>query len=126
MPRRKKTEWDKLGDSLKADLVERGSYREGVDDHLIASYVAQAKLVKDLYAEIEGDLVTEGKRQDEPVANPALVRLPSAISGLVQLAKTLGVGPYGRKLTTGSDSKKKPTAQTSAAMLRPINHRKAK
>lgn len=118
MPRKKKTEWDKLGDAILADLKERGVYKPGVDDHLVAAYVAQAKLVHDLQQEIDGNLITDGERKDEPVANPALVRLPSAMSNLVQLGKHLGVGPGGRKATTGMTQQKKKEA-TRVSQLRP-------
>lgn len=124
MPRRKKTEWEKLAEDILADLKERGVYKPGVDDHLITAYVSQAKIVKQLQDEIDGAIITDGERNDEPVANPALVRLPSAMSNLVQLGKHLGIGPGGRKATSGAAGQPKAKKQTGAAALRPLKRTK--
>ena len=108
------------------DMKDRGVYNP-VDDHLIDLYVAQKSIVDDLMAELEdGEVVGDAAgRNSETVANPALVRLPSMLAALNQMAKLLSIGPYSRKLTTGSEQKK-PETQTKASMLRPIDRSKKK
>ena len=125
MPR-KKNKYDALRETILADLENRDALKD-IDTHLVDIYVRQCKLVDALQAEVDGNIITEGQRQDEPVANPALVRLPAAQSQLLALAKQLGIGPYGRKLTTGADQAKPKQNDNPAAKLRPISEmRKAK
>lgn len=123
MPRRK-AKYTNLRKLIVADLKERGAYRE-IDDHLIDLYVNQVETVDALQAEIDGDgVVTKGERGSEFVANPALVRLPSAQAQLNSMQKALGIGPYGRKLTTGQDVQK-PKTESKVSQLRPRSRNKA-
>lgn len=124
MPRKKPDKYALLKKSIIEEMQSRGAYKD-VDEHLIDLYVSQSKIVDALLVEIEGDgVTTEGARNAETVANPALVRLPSLQSGLLATAKMLGIGPYSRKLTTGEAQQKK-TAPTKASMLRPLKRGKA-
>ena len=123
MPRRK-AKYAKLRKQIVADMKERGAYRE-VDEHLIDLYINQIETIDGLQAEIDGDgVVTKGERGSEFVANPALVRLPSAQAQLNSMQKTLGIGPYGRKLTTSQDVQK-PKTETKVSQLRPRSRNKA-
>jgi phage terminase small subunit len=105
-------------------MKERSSYKRCVDEHLVDNYISQLKLVDALIAEVGNTVVTDSARDDGgTVANPALVRLPALQSGLIQMAKLLGIGPYSRKLTTG-EVQQKQQVQTKASMLRPLERRK--
>ena len=124
MPRKKKTKYDQLREEVVSDLESRGALLQ-VDQHLIDHYITQYKIVDMLMAEIEAEgVVAEGERNREQVANPALVRLPAAQSQLLALAKQLGIGPYGRKLTTGQETKPKKEP-TVVSQLRPRSRNKA-
>jgi phage terminase small subunit len=123
MPRKKADKYDLLKASLIEEMKERSSYRD-VDEHLVDNYISQLKLVDALIAEVGNTVVTDSARDDGgTVANPALVRLPALQSGLIQMAKLLGIGPHPRKLTTGEVQPQKQV-QTKASMLRPLDRRK--
>lgn len=124
MARKKKTKYDLLRETVVQDMEERGAYSP-VDDHLVDQYIAQVKLVDALQQEVEDNVLTKGARGEEAVANPALVRLPAAQRQLLALAKQLGIGPYGRKLTTGEQSKTNKQAPTVVSQLRPRSRNKA-
>jgi phage terminase small subunit len=123
MPRKKADKYDLLKSSLVDEMKERNTYKP-TDEHLIDNYISQLKIIDAVLNEIGSDVVTEGARGSETVANPALVRLPALQSGLIQMAKTLGIGPYARKLTSGVEQPKQQV-QTKASMLRPIQRKKA-
>jgi len=124
MPRKAQDKYKKLKSSIVRDMKRRNAY-SAVDDHLIDNYVSLCKTLDALLDSVNaGEVVTEGARSGEDVANPALVRLPSVTSSVLAMAKTLGIGPYSRKLITGQqDTKKKEI--TKASVLRPFNHKKA-
>ena len=123
MPRKKADKYDLLKSSLVDEMKERNTYKP-TDEHLIDNYISQLKIIDAVLNEIGDEVVTDGARGSETVANPALVRLPALQSGLIQMAKTLGIGPYARKLTSGVEQPKQQ-AQTKASMLRPIQRKKA-
>jgi phage terminase small subunit len=113
--------------TLKAEIIQdmesRNAYKS-VDEHLVDSYLSQLKIIDSLLEEIsDTGVTTEGQRQAETVANPALVRLPSLQSGLLQTAKILGIGPYSRKLTTGTEQPAQKEV-TKVSQLRPIERTK--
>jgi phage terminase small subunit len=123
MPRKKADKYDLLKASLIEEMKERSSYKDS-DEHLVDNYISQLKLIDLTIAEIDNKVVTDSARDDGgTVANPALVRLPALQSVLIQMAKLLGIGPYSRKLTTGTE-KQKQQVQTKASMLRPLDRRK--
>jgi phage terminase small subunit len=123
MPRKKADKYDLLKVSLIEEMKERSSYKDS-DEHLVDNYISQLKLIDLTIAEIDNKVVTDSARDDGgTVANPALVRLPALQSGLIQMAKLLGIGPYSRKLTTG-EVQQKQQVQTKASMLRPLERRK--
>ena len=123
MPRKKADKYDLLKASILQDMQDRSAYKD-VDEHLVDNYISQLKLVDLTIAEIDNKVVTDSARYDGgTVANPALVRLPALQSGLIQMAKLLGIGPYSRKLTTG-EVQQKQQVQTKASMLRPLERRK--
>jgi phage terminase small subunit len=123
MPRKKADKYDLLKVSLIEEMQERSSYKDS-DEHLVDNYISQLKLIDLTIAEIDNKVVTDSARDDGgTVANPALVRLPALQSGLIQMAKLLGIGPYSRKLTTG-EVQQKQQVQTMASMLRPLDRRK--
>jgi phage terminase small subunit len=123
MPRKKADKYDLLKVSLIEEMKERSSYKDP-DEHLVDNYISQLKLIDLTIAEIDNKVVTDSARDDGgTVANPALVRLPALQSGLIQMAKLLGIGPYSRKLTTG-EVQQKQQVQTKASMLRPLERRK--
>jgi phage terminase small subunit len=123
MPRKKADKYDLLKSSLVDEMKERNTYKP-TDEHLIDNYISQLKIIDAVLDEIGDEVVTDGARGSETVANPALVRLPALQSGLIQMAKTLGIGPYARKLTSGVEQPKQQV-QTKASMLRPIQRKKA-
>jgi len=123
MPRKKADKYDLLKSSLVDEMKERNTYKP-TDEHLIDNYISQLKIIDAVLNEIGDEVVTDGARGSETVANPALVRLPALQSGLIQMAKTLGIGPYARKLTSGVEQPKQQV-QTKASMLRPIQRKKA-
>lgn len=123
MPKNKADKYDLLKASLLQEMQDRSAYKD-IDEHLLDNYISQLKLVDALIAEVGSDVVVDGARGGgEIVANPALVRLPALQSGLIQMAKLLGIGPYSRKLTTG-EVQQKQQVQTKASMLRPLERRK--
>jgi phage terminase small subunit len=123
MPRKKADKYDLLKVSLIEEMKERSSYKDS-DEHLVDNYINQLKLIDLTIAEIDNKVVTDSARDDGgTVANPALVRLPALQSGLIQMAKLLGIGPYSRKLTTG-EVQQKQQVETKASMLRPLERRK--
>ena len=123
MPRKKADKYDLLKASLIEEMKERSSYKDS-DEHLVDNYINQLKLIDLTIAEIDNKVVTDSARDDGgTVANPALVRLPALQSGLIQMAKLLGIGPYSRKLTTG-EVQQKQQVETKASMLRPLERRK--
>ena len=121
MARKKLTRYDKLKQSIIADMKERHSY-SSVDDHQIDVYINLVRLVDELMDSIDS-VVAEGGRSGEPVADPALVRLPAMQSSVLATARNLGIGPYSRKLISGT-KKDKPKVATTASMLRPIDRSK--
>jgi len=123
MPRKKADKYNLLKSSLVDEMKERNTYKP-TDEHLIDNYISQLKIIDAVLNEIGDEVVTDGARGSETVANPALVRLPALQSGLIQMAKTLGIGPYARKLTSGVEQPKQQV-QTKASMLRPIQRKKA-
>ena len=123
MPRKKAYKYNLLKSSLVDEMKERNTYKP-TDEHLIDNYISQLKIIDAVLNEIGDEVVTDGARGSETVANPALVRLPALQSGLIQMAKTLGIGPYARKLTSGVEQPKQQV-QTKASMLRPIQRKKA-
>jgi len=123
MPRKKADKYDLLKASILQEMQDRSAYKD-VDEHLVDNYISQLKLVDLSIAEIDNKVLTDSARDDGgTVANPALVRLPALQSGLIQMAKLLGIGPYSRKLTTG-EVQQKPQVETKASMLRPLDRRK--
>jgi phage terminase small subunit len=120
----KKNRIKTLKEIITEDMQERGVY-SSIDEHLIDLYVSQKEIIDDLVEQVkEGEVVEDAAgRNSETVANPAMVRLPSMISALNQLGKSLSIGPYSRKLTTGTE-KQKQQVQTKASMLRPLERRK--
>jgi phage terminase small subunit len=120
----KKNRIKTLKEIITEDMQERGVY-SSIDEHLIDLYVSQKEIIDDLVEQVkEGEVVEDAAgRNSETVANPAMVRLPSMISALNQLGKSLSIGPYSRKLTTGIE-KQKQQVQTKASMLRPLERRK--
>jgi len=123
MPRKKADKYDLLKASILQEMQDRSAYKD-VDEHLVDNYISQLKLVDLSIAEIDNKVLTDSARDDGgTVANPALVRLPALQSGLIQMAKLLGIGPYSRKLTTG-EVQQKPQVETKASMLRPLERRK--
>ena len=115
--------YTKLRRAIIKDMKDRHTYK-AIDEHLIDNYIRLNRVVDNILDAIEAStVVVEGARSGEDVVNPALVRLPSVESALLSAAKTLGIGPYSRKLTTGAESKlKKP--KTVVSELRPLNHKK--
>jgi hypothetical protein len=111
---------DALKEQIVQDMKDRGSYNP-VDDHLIEIYIRQKSILDELYREVEEN----GALLDD-VTNPAVVRIPSALAALQAQAKLLGIGVYGRKLTTGATEKKKSTTPTVVSQLRPIERKRPK
>ena len=124
MAAKKKDKYDKLRYEIVKDMQSRNTYK-AIDEHLIDNYIRLYRVVDNILDSIEASsVIVEGARSGEDVVNPALVRLPSVESALLSAAKTLGIGPYSRKLTTGTESTtKKPN--TVVSQLRPFNHTKA-
>jgi phage terminase small subunit len=120
----KKNRIKTLKEIITEDMQDRGVYSP-IDEHLIDLYVSQKEIIDDLVEQVkEGEVVEDAAgRNSETVANPAMVRLPSMISALNQLGKSLSIGPYSRKLTTGAE-KQKQQVETKASMLRPLDRRK--
>ena len=120
MRKSKKDKYENLKTLIIEDLKSRGSYKD-VDEHIVDDYISLKKIIDNLLTLVESEGVTvDGARGVEEVAHPALVRLPSAQSQLLSIQKQLGIGPYGRKLTTGATDNKKTKVENSAALLRPI------
>lgn len=113
----------KLKKQVITDLKERGTWRE-IDEHLVDEYCEFVALGKWQRKELrERGLMYEDERGVER-ANPLLRSINSTESSINQLAKTLGIGPYSRKLSTGSDPKENRSV-TKVSQLRPRQRKAA-
>lgn len=113
----------KLKTSIISDLNDRGLWRE-IDEHLVDEYIEFIALAKWQRKELrKKGLVYKDERGVERT-NPLLRSINSTESSINSLAKTLGIGPYSRKLVSGADTKDtgKPT---KVSKLRPRNFQKA-
>ena len=121
MARRKKDKYDLLKSSIIADMEDRGTWR-GVDEHLVDEYIQLIKVCEKCSETITEKGIFYEDERGMSRTNPAIRTLNATTSSINALARTLGIGPYSRKLTTGTDQKK-PKAETRASMLN-INRKK--
>jgi P27 family predicted phage terminase small subunit len=122
MRKKKQDKYELLKISIIQDMSDRGTWRE-VDNHLIDEYL-QLIVVADKCAETieKRGIFFEDERGVERT-NPAIRTLNATTSSINAMARTLGIGPYSRKLTTG-EVQQKQQVETKASMLRPLERRK--
>jgi P27 family predicted phage terminase small subunit len=123
MRKKKQDKYELLKISIIQDMSDRNTWRD-VDDHLIDEYI-QLVVVADKCAETikKRGIFFEDERGVERT-NPAIRTLNATTSSINAMAKTLGIGPYSRKLTSGVEQPKQQV-QTKASMLRHIQRKKA-
>jgi P27 family predicted phage terminase small subunit len=122
MKNKKIDKYELLKSAIINDMVDRGTWRV-IDEHLIDEYI-QLVIVADQCAEtIKKRGIFYMDERNVERTNPAIRTLNATTSSVNAMAKTLGIGPYSRKLTTGTEQPAQKEV-TKVSQLRPIERAK--